>query len=475
MDNSPKDDAKDWIRDRAAELLDSTRARTEPLFQKGQEALVRQARALRERARALNVREDPDEILGGSSLFQPFPESRITPSLHSLTWRGDALLGLSAFGALTLEDELSRVTRRIFHDDLPHQELSRRLFGTDFDAIHGYMDTVPGTSHRGGGILHRLQHGHDLEAAQQVYADHGLAGALVWTQHMIQDSATPTGVPLPSGARPLADLLVERELASRGEAALLVSFNIAELAAAFLAGAFALRLAALLPEIQRRKRIRKRLERAREAWECDDIDAVITHYQEARSLSDHQAPAIELALGWAYAVAERPMAEAFLAFRSAAEGLAADDRPFEMNGVAVSLRGTAYLLALSHATQILEFEDMQATWRGELTRMAQGAIASFESFAIVHDERFALEIGNEKVQFLRRPLSAAANYYLAARTAASSPFLSVASEITRLGPRAVASLGCVEPELVDPGEMSQVQDRWSAELAPVRIQVPEGS
>jgi hypothetical protein len=52
---------------------------------------------------------------------------------------------------------------------------------------------VPGSGIRGGGIVHRLQHGHDLAAAQQLYAAHGLPGLLVW----MQDVATPTRVPIP--------------------------------------------------------------------------------------------------------------------------------------------------------------------------------------------------------------------------------------------------------------------------------------
>lgn len=473
MDESPKERRFDWIRNRAAELADEARQRAEPLLEDGKEALLRRARSLRERAHEMNVREDAGEILADSPFFQPVPESNLAPELRSFTWRGDALLGLSAFGALTLEDEVARTIRRVFHDDLSHHELSRRLLGADFDAVHGYMDTVPGATYRGGGILHRLQHGHDLEAVQQVYADHGLPGVLVWTQHLVQDSATPTGVPVPVGAMPLADWLVEEELASPGEAALLVSFNVAELAAGFLAGAFVLRLAALLPDIQRRRRIRKRLERAAGAREDGDIDAVIAHYQEARSLSDHQEPEIDVALGWAYAQAERPKAEAFLAFRSAAEGLGTDDHVVEVDGLAVSLRGAAYLLALSQATRILEFEDMAATWRGELSRMARGAIASFESLAIAQDEQFAAELGDRKVQLLKRPLSAAANYYLAARTAASFPFLSVSDQITRLGARGVAMLERANSEHRGLAQISRVQDRWSAELAPVRIQVQE--
>lgn len=103
--------------------------------------------------------EDPETILSQSSLFETFTRSGPEPELQSLAWRGDALLGLSAIGAVAFEDEIVDVTRNLFHDGLRHQDFSHRLFGADFDAIHGFMDTVPSSGVRGGGILHRLQHG----------------------------------------------------------------------------------------------------------------------------------------------------------------------------------------------------------------------------------------------------------------------------------------------------------------------------
>lgn len=117
----------------------------------------------------------------------------------SAAWRSDALVALSTMGVLEWEEEITHATRRIFHDGPGHARLSAKLFHADYDVIHRWIDTVPGSGVRGGGIVHRLQHGHDLAAAGAIYEQHGLPGLLVWIQHMSQDVMTPTGVPIPIG------------------------------------------------------------------------------------------------------------------------------------------------------------------------------------------------------------------------------------------------------------------------------------
>lgn len=126
-----------------------------------------------DRARSIWMPEDPDCILTEAPGFAPLATTP-HPQLLSASWRADALLGLSALGVTAWESELVGVTRSLFHDGLSHQDLSHRLFGADYDSIHRWIDTVPGTTIRGGGIVHRLQHGHDLAAANALYDEHGL-------------------------------------------------------------------------------------------------------------------------------------------------------------------------------------------------------------------------------------------------------------------------------------------------------------
>ncbi|HEU4880729.1 MAG TPA: hypothetical protein VFT45_00750, partial [Longimicrobium sp.] len=189
------------------------------------------------------------------------------------------------------------------------------------------------------------------------------------------------------------------------------------------------------------------------------------HYGEARSLSADE-PTILMALGWAYVQMGRPAAESFLAFRAAAMGLARDDRGVEVDGVTLSLRGLAYLLALSHAVQVLEQTDLQGAWRGELDRMLRGAITAFERMAIAQGDGPALRVGEREVALFRaRPFPAAANYYLAARLAWSAPFLAASSEAPRLSSRALHMqdrAAAAYPQAADAVQHARL--RWQAEL-----------
>jgi hypothetical protein len=417
------------------------------------------------RAQRLWMPEDPDLILASPS-FQPFPAGGPAPEMLSIAWQSDALVGLSALGCTVWERDIVMVTRSVFHDGLPHQDLSRRLFGTDFDAIHRWIDTVPGSGIRGGGVMHRLQHGHDLQAAQHLYDEHGLPGLMVWMQHVAQDFATPTGVPIPMGAARLGQWLVDTNVVGPKKAVAMLSFNAAGLAGTAMRGAFALRLASLAAEFRRQRQVARRCGAARDAWARGDLDAVIANYSEARSLSDDD-PTILMALGWAYGQMGRPAAETFLAFRDAAMALAREDRAVEVDGVTLSLRGLAYLLALSHAVQVLEEADLRGAWRAELDRMLRGAISAFERTALAQADGPAVRMGERELAFYRpRPFSAAANYYLAARLAWSAPFLPSSAEALRLSSRALemqSRAAGAHPQAAEAVEGAQ--SRWAIELS----------
>lgn len=287
---------------------------------------------------------------------------------------------------------------------------------------------------------------------------------------MAQDVMTPTGVPIPVGGAGLGAWLVEEGYTTSGKAAPALSFNVAELAASVLAGAFALRLASLVVDIQKQRRIRQRCEAAREAWGVGDLDGVVDNYSEARSLSGDD-PAITLALGRAYAQMERPTAESFLAFRSAALGLASEDRTLNLHGAAVSLRGIAYLLALSQATEILDQDHLRSAWRSELDLILRGAITSFEATAVAQSDRSTIRVGKREILAWRpRPLSAAMDYYLATRVALAAPFLPASTEGPRLAERASAMLeraANLYPE-VSP-RIGSTRARWGLELAPASL------
>lgn len=423
------------------------------------------------RAQRMWVPEDADAILA-SAAFIPFPAAGFPVQMLSIAWQADALVGLSALGVDQWEGEILGVTRSIFHDGPGHQEISRRLFGADFDAIHRWMDTVPGSGIRGGGVTHRLRHGHDLAAVRQLYAEHGLPGVLVWMQHLAQDIATPTGIPIPIGAPTLSGLLINRDLLKPAAAVRALSFNAATLASRTLGTAFALRVVETTAEAWRKWRVRRRCVAAQEAWERGDLDAVVAHYGEARSLSADD-PAILMALGWAYGRMGRPAAESFLAFRGAAMALAKEDRTVVVDGATLSLRGLAYTLALSQSVQVLEETDLRGAWRAELDRMLRGAVTAFERTAIAQADGPTVRVGEREMALYRtRPLSAAANYYMAARLARSAPFLPTATEAPRLAARAVETLARAARAHSRTSLLEAAKARWTVELHDAGIVAP---
>lgn len=455
------------VADGAARQLEGAAVRVSAWFSEGGRAAREVTRSASERVRSLWEPEDPVRILEESRLFEPLPDgaSEAPPELLSLRWRNEALLALSWAGVVSLEDEITGLTDRLFHTGLPSPRLTKRLLGRDHSEIHRWIDTVPGSGVAGGGVTHRVKHGHDLEAAATIYREHGLEGALVWLQHVGQDVFSSTGIPVPVGGKEVYELLVDQGHTGPRNAALLVSFNAAELSAGFLAGTFAVRLATLLAEMKRRRRVRRRCTAAARAWRRGDLDAAVDNYAEARSLEDD--PALSLALGCVYRATKRPAAESFLEFRRAALGLASEDRMIDLDGVAVSLRGLAYLLALVEAPQVLRREDLAGAWREELGRMVRGAVASFEVAAISQSERPGVSVGERCLEWRPRPLSAAANYYLAARSIVAVPFVSASASLDRLRTHALQMLRSAGTEAGEAGRdrLEDVAARWEAALA----------
>lgn len=282
-------------------------------------------------------------------------------------------------------------------------------------------------------------------------------------QHNSQDLFTPTGIPLPIGSGKLSDWLVSKGLVTPSKAALAVSLNAVELGTVLLVVAYMIQLTALIREELKRRRIRHRCERAREARVAGDLDGAIGNYREAYAVSD-RSPLIALSLGWGYSEMKPPRAEAFLAFREAAQGLALTDQTIELCGLQLSLRGIAYLLALGQAPRVLSDEHMRVHWRDELERMWRGAIVSFEQTAIQQSE--PIEVGPMDVDWRRRPLSAAANYYLAARASFLVPFLPQGDvlRLARKSDQLLVRAGEQYSEIS--GKLGDVRSRWAIELRP---------
>lgn len=104
----------------------------------------------RRKASSILKPERPETVLETAPFFQPFPHEPVENEFLNLLWRSEALLALSAILGQVAEDQVTHWTRELFHDRLSHQELSLKLFGHDYAALHRWMDTVPGSQVVGG-------------------------------------------------------------------------------------------------------------------------------------------------------------------------------------------------------------------------------------------------------------------------------------------------------------------------------------
>lgn len=102
-----------------------------------------------------------------------------------------------------------------------------------------------------------------------------------------------------------------------------------------------------------------------------------------------------------------------------------------------------------------------------MDRMVKGAVSSFEVAAISQSERPGVSIGDRDVEWRSRPLSAAANYYLAARAVAAVPFSGASAEVPRLRTNALEMLRKAgnDVSVADQTRLAGVARRWQGELA----------
>jgi len=185
---------------------------------------------------------------------------------------------------------------------------------------------------------------------------------------------------------------------------------------------------------------------------------------------------IALSLGWCHASLERPGSESFLYFREPARGMGTGDVTIGLDGAMISLRGIAYLLALSEAPRVLDQDHLETHWREELESLWKGAMMSFEQAAIRQAEPPGIDLGPVDVDWRPRRLSAASNYYFAARSCSLVPFLPQA-EALRLARRSESILDQAmrEDYPAERERLASVKARWARELRPWRDPLVEAS
>ncbi|MCI0710300.1 MAG: hypothetical protein L0154_09075 [Chloroflexi bacterium] len=327
---------------------------------------------------------DDDPLL----LSTVFNEQWIT----HLLWTGS--IGRSEY----VQRSITKYTDDWFHKGPGHLKA--------FNEVNKYMDNIKGSGHR-------LKHGHSFGDIPDIYAQFGPRGMVGFTIHLIQDFMSLAGIPITNNAwnikRQLETFKIPKQVATS-----LVSINSGRLLSKF--PAFTV-MFAINQEFNLARRAKKHITVGNEALAHDDFVAAIENYRRALDLDRN--PGTLITLGMAYTRQKKTRLHAYHAFVDTVGLLSTDlTRTIEIEGVKLSMRGYAGLLALSCCDVLSETK--QELWEEYIREHINGTINSFRSTAL-ELQRF----GAGLTPNLGFPpyLSAAVNYVLAARTAIYYPLL----------------------------------------------------
>ncbi len=335
-----------------------------------------------------------------------------------------AALGGVGSATLAFDEVLSRVTRRVFDQHRlvggwAAREIAAYVGGAKADAVNAYMDTVPGASVRGGGWVHRIQHGHDMAAVVEVTREYGTGGAVQALYHVLgRDFFTPAGIPiLPAGSDQSYEFLTNLGLGKRAAAALL-SVNFVEVLGGVMTALAVIRLWRLARSLHSDLRVRDLVERAAGAAEDSDFITATALLHEALSLRARDGT-LALALGTVNLRADNRL-NAHFAFRDATAWMAAEEPVLELGGAGISLRGIAAGMALATSDALVRSEQYASHWMDYVRELTRTGVTAFECVAgRLVDRKLIRRIPRTNV-FPPRLLSAALNYYLAGRLAGAA-------------------------------------------------------
>lgn len=362
---------------------------------------------------------DPD-------VFSQLYNVRVRPLLTA------AVLGASGGGMLAFDEALSRVTRHVFDGNQliggSAAERIASLIGPEkADAVNAFMDTVPGSAVRGGGWLHRIQHGHDVSAVAQIFQEHGSEGGIQALYHIYgRDFFTPAGIPiLPAGSNEVHAFLTDQVGLGSLEAADLLSLNFVELLGGVMAGVFTVmalyRLVNLAKAIRENSTVRGLVNRATSAGETGDFLTASTLLQDALSYRPRDGMLTFLMAAMHHRSGNR--LQAHLAFRDVTVWTARDEPMHELGGAKISLRGIGAAGALATSEALARSDQYKSAWLDHVITLCRAGITAYE--AVGHNllDRRLTKLFGRSIKLPPCFLSAALNFYLAGRLAGASMYL----------------------------------------------------
>lgn len=403
-------------------------------------------------------------------VFGPLLNVRVRPVVSA------AALATTGGGLAAFDHVLSRLTRRVFDgDQLVGGWLGPKLGSA---AVNRWMDTVPGADFPGG-WLHRIRHGHDLDAVAEIWSQHGSGGAVQALYHIYgRDFFTPAGVPiLPTGSATVHEYLTGTVGLGKREAADLISLNFIELLGGILTIAGVLRLWRSARAVWEDSIIKRLLLNAEQAAEQEDFVTACTLVD--RALAKRPAHAgLLFSRATMYHRAGNHL-EAHHSYVDTVQRAAGTGSTLSLGGAEISFGGVAAAAALATSDCLARADQHQFDWADRVVAIGRAGVQAFETVSErLVDRRFVRALG-ESAFLPARYLSAALNSYLGGQLAGASLLLPNRESAThRLADRfdeyvrAVCERGLAPGREDDLGFMRRLV---ASELLPVPAALPDGS
>lgn len=333
------------------------------------------------------------------------------PVVHS------AILAAAGTGVLFNEDNLIQLTSWMDSKNSIFEKILELFFDrADIEQVSKWIDTIPGANFVGGGVTHRITHGHDINALVDLFQSHDLAGVFEWFNHIVlQDFWTSAGIPfLPFGNNSAFEWL--KSLGFGPEvAADLLSVNSAEVIAVLMLYRGSKFFIKFIQDQIREKKAKELWNRAIELNKLGDFSAANKCFDLVLSyVPDKPEIAIWTSMNYLRCAQQNDMKEdrtsnLFRAYQLADSvrlKLLKDKSIPYYGGIRLSLRGLATTIMASSCICILGKDNINAI---------KGIIASG-----VED---LIKMSNSLNQHLNlRPFSAIANEALALNLLTASPF-----------------------------------------------------
>ncbi|MFH1704168.1 MAG: hypothetical protein ABIB41_12235 [Nitrospirota bacterium] len=222
-------------------------------------------------------RDDIEMIKSDCPLLNQWTSSRVPHAVLN-----SAVLASASLGLLKNETDILRVTRVMDSRDAVFQNILRTFVSeSEIKKINKWMDKIPYKHYIGGGVTHRIKHGHDIGALIKLIKNHNYRGIAVWFNHVaLQDFWTPAGIPyLPSGSKSVYGWIQKLGL-SKKTAANLVSVNCARIAAILAFCQFCRSFYKFYKLVQKKRKAKELWNRAIELERLGDYSAANYCYDE---------------------------------------------------------------------------------------------------------------------------------------------------------------------------------------------------